>query len=152
MSARNNSGVMQWKREQATALRKQGKTYQEIADYMGISKAYVAILLDKTVKTSNFHIWPIELSPYPVLTQWMNDNQITRQELAEKLGYSPSTVSYYIITKIMRTDKFTKKEIDKLLEITGMTYEELFKRQDMSDAPYTQHEHKRYRVKAEATT
>ena len=56
MSARNNSGVMQWKREQATALRKQGKTYQEIADYMGISKAYVAILLDKTVKTSNFHI------------------------------------------------------------------------------------------------
>lgn len=152
MSARNNSGVMQWKREQATALRKQGKTYQEIADYMGISKAYVAILLDKTVKTSNFHIWPIELSPYPVLTQWMNDNQITRQELAEKLGYSPSTGSYYIITKIMRTDKFTKKEIDKLLEITGMTYEELFKRQDTPDAPYTQHENKRYRVKTEATT
>jgi transcriptional regulator with XRE-family HTH domain len=143
---------MQWKREQAIALRKKGMTYQEIADSMGVSKAYVAVLLDKTVKTSNFHIWPIELSPYPVLTQWMNDNQMTRQELAEKLGYSPSTSSCYIITKIMKTDKFTKKEIDKLLELTGMTYEELFKKQPVSDAPYTQHEHKRYRVKAEAST
>lgn len=152
MSARNNSGVMQWKREQAIALRRKGMTYQEIADSMGVSKAYVAVLLDKTVKTSNFHIWPIELSPYPVLTQWMNDHQMTRQELAEKLGYSPSTSSCYIITKIMKTDKFTKKEIDKLLEITGMTYEELFKKQPVSDAPYTQHEHKRYRVKAEAAT
>lgn len=152
MSARTNSGVMQWKREQATALRKQGMTYQQIADSMGVSKAYVAVLLDKTVKTSNFHIWPIELSPYPVLTQWMNDNQMTRQELAEKLGYSPSTGSYYIITKIMRTDKFTKKEIDKLLEITGMTYEELFKKQPVPDALYTQNEHKRYRAKAEAAT
>lgn len=152
MSARNNNGVMQWKREQAIALRKKGMTYQEIADSMGVSKAYVAVLLDKTVKTSNFHIWPIELSPYPVLTQWMNDNQMTRQELAEKLGYSPSTSSCYIITKIMKTDKLTKKEIDKLLELTGMTYEELFKKQDVPDAPYTQHEHKRYRVKAEAAT
>jgi transcriptional regulator with XRE-family HTH domain len=143
---------MQWKREQAIALRKKGMTYQEIADSMGVSKAYVAVLLDKTVKTSNFHIWPIELSPYPVLTQWMNDNQMTRQELAEKLGYSPSTSSCYIITKIMKTDKFTKKEIDKLLELTGMTYEELFKKQSVPDAPYTQHEHKRYRVKAEAAT
>lgn len=147
MSARNNSGVMQWKREQAIALRQKGMTYQEIADSMGISKAYVAILLDKTVKTSNFHIWPIELSPYPVLTQWMNDNQITRQELAEKLGYSPSTGSYYIITKIMRTDKFTKKEIDKLLEITGMTYEELFRKPTTEDAA---HEHKRYKMKGGA--
>ena len=152
MSARTNSGVMQWKREQAIALRRKGMTYQEIADSMAVSKAYVAVLLDKTVKTSNFHIWPIELSPYPVLTQWMNDNQMTRQELAEKLGYSPSTSSYYIITKIMKTDKFTKKEIDKLLELTGMTYEELFKKHPVADAPYTQHEHKRYRMKAEATT
>lgn len=152
MSARNNSGVMQWKREQAIALRRKGMTYQEIADSMGVSKAYVAVLLDKTVKTSNFRIWPIELSPYPVLTQWMNDNQMTRQELAEKLGYSPSTSSCYIITKIMKTDKFTKKEIDKLLELTGMTYEELFKKQSVPDAPYTQHGHKRYRVKTEAAT
>lgn len=152
MSARSNNGVMQWKREQAIALRKKGMTYQEIADSMAVSKAYVAVLLDKTVKTSNFHIWPIELSPYPALTQWMNDNQMTRQELAEKLGYSPSTSSCYIITKIMKTDKFTKKEIDKLLELTGMTYEELFKKQPVPDAPYTQHEHKRYRVKTEAAT
>ena len=152
MSARNNSGVMQWKREQAIALRQKGMTYQQIADSMGVSKAYVAVLLDRTVKTSNFHIWPVELSPYPVLTQWMNDNQMTRQELAERLGYSISTNSTYIVDKIMRTDKFTKKEIDKLLEITGMTYEELFKKRPVPDVPHTQHEHKRYRIKPEATT
>ena len=147
MSARTNSGVMQWKREQAIALRQKGMTYQEIADSMGISKAYVAILLDRTVKTSNFHIWPVETSPYPILTQWMNDNQITRQELAEKLGYSVSTSSGYIIAKIMKTDKLSKREIDKLLEITGMTYEELFRKLATEDAA---HEHKRYKMKGGA--
>lgn len=121
--------ISDWKKEQALKLRiEDNMTYNEIAEHMGISKAYVAQLLKDTVKKPNFHRWTYDSTPYPVLTQWMNEHQVSKQDLALKLGYSPNGNSQYIVYRRIKEGRLTKNEIDKLLEITGLPYDILFKR------------------------
>ena len=103
-------------------------TYNEIAQELGVSKAYVALLLKDTVRKSNFHRWAWDSTPYPVLTQWMNEHQMTKMDLATKLGYSPSSNSQYIVYRRLKDGKLNKNEIDTLLHITGLSYETLFRR------------------------
>lgn len=123
--------VSQWKKEQALKLRiEDNLTYEEIAKQMGISKAYVALLLKDTVKKSNFHRWAYDSTPYPILTQWMNEHQMSKMDLALKLGYAPSSNSQYIVYKRIKEGRLIKAEIDKLLEITGLPYDVLFRRTD----------------------
>ena len=127
-NARNHS-ISDWKKEQALKLRiEDNMTYNEIANHMGISKAYVANLLRDTVKTSNFHRWAYDSTPYPVLTQWMNEHQISKMRLALMLGYSPNGNSQYIVYRRIKEGRLSKNEIDKLLEITGLPYDTLFRR------------------------
>lgn len=124
-----DQSISKWKKEQALKLRiEENLTYTEIAQQMGISKAYVALLLKDTVKKPNFHRWAYDSTPYPVFTQWMNEHQISKMALALKLGYSPSSNSQYIVYKRIKEGRLTKNEIDKLLEITGLPYEILFRR------------------------
>lgn len=132
MPQRHNTrdqSVSNWKKEQALKLRiEDNLTYKEIAEEMGISKAYVALLLKDTVKKSNFHRWTYDSTPYPVLTQWMNEHQMSKMDLALKLGYSPSSNSQYIIYRRIKEGRLNKVEIDKLIEITGLPYDVLFRR------------------------
>lgn len=129
MSARTHK-ISDWKKEQAVKLRNEDNlTYKEISDAMGISRQYVALLLKENVKTPNFKRWADDSTPYPVLNKWMNDNQMSKQQLALKLGYSPNSNSQYIIYRRIKSGRMTKDEIDKLLEITGLPYDVLFRRE-----------------------
>lgn len=124
-----DQSVSQWKKEQALKLRiEENLTYKEIAEQMGISKAYVALLLKDTVKNPNFHRWAYDSTPYPVFTQWMNEHQMSKMDLALRLGYSPSSNSQYIVYRRIKNGQLTKSEIDRLLEITGLPYDVLFRR------------------------
>ena len=128
MAARKHE-ISNWKKEQALKLRiEENMTYEEIAKTMGISKAYVALLLKDTVKKSNFHRWTYDSTPYPVLTQWMNEHQMSKMDLALKLGYSPSSNSQYIVYRRIKEGRLVKADIDKLLTITGLPYDVLFRR------------------------
>lgn len=128
MAARKHK-VSDWKKAQAMKLRiEDNLTYEEIAKEMGVSKAYVATLLKDLVKNKNFHRWAYDSTPYPVLTQWMNEHQMSKMELATTLGYSPNSNSQYIIYRRIKEGRLDKKEIDKLLLITGLNYETLFRR------------------------
>ena len=119
----------EWKQQQAIKLRiEENMTYQEIADTMGISKEYVSQLLNGIAKRNNFHRWAWDSSPFPALTRWMNENQMTKMDLATALGYSVSSNSQYIVYKRLREGRLSIDDVDKLLKITGMTYEELFRR------------------------
>ena len=87
--------VSDWKKREALKLRvEENMTYAEIADQMGVSKAYVALLLKDSVKKPNFHRWAWDSTPYPVLTQWMNEHQMSKMQLATALGYAPSSKFY----------------------------------------------------------
>ncbi len=128
MAARTHE-VSDWKKQQALKLRiEENMTYGEIADEMGVSRSYVALLLKDTVKKPNFHRWAWDSTPYPVLTQWMNEHQMSKMQLATALGYAPSSNSQYIVYRRMREGKLDKSEIDKLIQITGLNYETLFRR------------------------
>lgn len=128
MAARTHE-VSDWKKQQALKLRiEDNMTYGEIADAMGVSRSYVALLLKDTVKKPNFHRWAWDSTPYPVLTQWMNEHQMSKMQLATALGYSPSSNSQYIVYRRMREGNLSKSEIDKLIQITGISYENLFRR------------------------
>lgn len=128
MAARTHE-VSDWKKREAMKLRvEENMTYGEIADAMGVSRSYVALLLKETVKKPNFHRWAWDSTPYPVLTQWMNEHQMSKMDLATALGYSPSSNSQYIVYRRMKEGKLDKTEIDKLIQITGISYENLFRR------------------------
>ena len=116
--------ITDWRRDQALQMRNEQKmTYQQIADSMGVSKAYIGILLQGNNVTRNFHIRDEASSAYPGLTRWMNKNQVTHAVLARKMGYVTSGQSLY---SRIANGRIRKDDIDKLLEITGATYEELF--------------------------
>lgn len=128
MAARQHE-ISDWKKKEALKLRLEDNlTYREISEQMGVSKAYVAMLLKEYVKKPNFHRWADDSTPYPMLTQWMNEHQISKMDLALKLGYSPNSNSQYIIYRRIKEGRLNKKEIDKLLEITGLPYDILFRR------------------------
>lgn len=128
MAARQHE-VSDWKKEQALKLRiEDNMTYRQIAKEMGVSVAYVAQLLKDAVVKKNFHRWKYDSVPYPVLIDWMNTHQMSKMELALALGYSPNGNSQYIVYRRMRNGKLDKNEIDKLLQITGLDYETLFRR------------------------
>lgn len=128
MAARQHE-ISNWKKEQALKLRVEDNlTYRQIAKEMGISQAYVGLLLKDAVIKKNFHRWTYESCPYPVLVEWMNMHQMSKMDLALKLGYSSSSNSQYIVYRRMREGKLDKNEIDMLLQITGLDYETLFRR------------------------
>lgn len=121
--------VSDWKREQAIKLRYEQKmTYQQIGESMGLSKAYIALLLKDTLKTKNFHVITDEMVPYPRLADWMNENQVSLFELARRMGYAASPSNYSMLTHKFERGTLRKKDIDVLIEITGIGYEELFAR------------------------
>lgn len=131
MAARQHN-IGDWSREEALRLRlEENLTYRQIAEMMGCSKAYVYQLLQGTeaTKRSNFRRWRDDSTPYPELNAWANLNQISKQELAIKLGYSPGSNSQYIVYRRIKTGELTKSEIDKLLKMTHMSYEKLFRRE-----------------------
>lgn len=122
--------ISDWKREQAIKMREENNmTYQQIAQAMGVSRAYIGILLRDYNKNKNFHIVTEESIPYPRLAQWMNENQVSQYELARKVGYAPGCKNYHFLTDKMERGTLKKQEIDRLIEITGIDYEDLFWRQ-----------------------
>ena len=123
---------MDWKRDQAIELRKSGMTYQAIADSMGISKAYVGQLLACTTDRRNYHIWNPDTFAYPAIANWANENQLTKQDIAEMIGYSCNSGSAYRIMRALEHETITKRQIDALMDVTGMSYEELFSKKGAS--------------------
>lgn len=113
------------RRRQMYAMRFQGLTYQKIADEFGVSKQYVAKVCGNCCPPNFRGI--DEKCIYPNLKKWMNDNYISRAEFLRRMGISAHTSNYQRFTAVMRGETQPKKDyIDKMLAVTGLTYEILF--------------------------
>ena len=111
------------------ALREQGYTYDQIARISGVSKARVFSLVGKGNPIYIRALTEKECI-YPALRQWMTANQISRMELTRQMQNGVA-VPYFStrLSRILRGEQEPRKtEIDKLLSITQMTYEQLFTR------------------------
>lgn len=114
------------KRMLARAYRDQGLTYAQVAEKLGVSKQRVAQLLGQQ-DTRRYQ--PIkETCIYPNLRAWMNDNKVSRSEFLRRMGLTTQNTNAVVFNHILRGEQDPRKSfIDKMIEVTGLPYETLFK-------------------------
>ena len=107
--------------------RKNNMTYRQIAEKHGVSKQYVGQICSQ-FNPKYFKVVQEDGCIYPNLRRWMNENKVSRYELLRRMGMFAAGMNCDVLRGIMRGEKSPRKEwIDKMLEATGMTYEELFR-------------------------
>ena len=113
------------KRKQMQMLRDQGLKHKEIAEKFGCSRQYVAMVCSKCDPA---YFIPIgEECVYPNLRKWMNENKVSRKEFLRRMGLTPHNTNYDRFNSYITGKNHARKPyIDKMLEVTGFTYEELF--------------------------
>lgn len=113
------------KKEQMIAFRNQGMKYRDIAKAFGCSYQYVAKIC-ATYDPSHFRCI-YEECVYPNLRKWMNENKVGRGEFLRRMGLDAHPTNYERLKYVIRGESYPRKDyIDKMLEVTGMTYETLF--------------------------
>lgn len=113
------------KREIAHHLRDQGYTLEQIGLLLDISRARAGQLV---ARQGRFQAVTDKHCPFVNLRAWMNKNRVSRAEFLRRMGYmnSPETIRRF--GTYLRGEHQPRKDfIDKMLDVTGMTYEEMFK-------------------------
>ena len=106
--------------------RKQGMTYRQIAQKYGVTPQAVAAAC-AIHAPGHFKPYTETEVVYPKLCKWLNDNEVSRNEFARRMGLAPYAKNCYRVSDYFRGKNYPLKEtIDKMLRVTGLTYEELF--------------------------
>jgi transcriptional regulator with XRE-family HTH domain len=110
--------------------RAKGMKYREIAAKHGVSYQAVAQVCAARDE-GRFRPFTEEECAYPNLRNWLNENRVMRNELARRMfGYTGGKYTALISNWISGRNYPTKVNIDKLMSITGLTYEQLFSTDD----------------------
>ena len=122
-------------KERMIELRAQGWYYSDIAKELGLSRQYVGFVLGKAAPNGGFRPYKQEECIYDGLRFWLNENRITRRELCRRLekkaNHGGSVTN--VLDHLRGKGSFTINDINKLIETTGMTYEQLFLSQKGED-------------------
>lgn len=106
--------------------RRAGMTYEQIGEKHGVSRQRVGQLIGKSNKYC-FRVIKENGCKFVNLRRWMNENHISRNELARMMGYCPSGETMNRIRSYLSgTNDPPKAYIDKMIEATGMDYQTLF--------------------------
>lgn len=100
-------------------MRLNGATLQECADKFGVTREYIRQITPAV--RGNRRCFKVCI--YPGVAKWLEDNDWTFSQLADKSGVSVAALETFLTGR----GGTSKRTIDRLLEITGMTYEEAFK-------------------------
>jgi transcriptional regulator with XRE-family HTH domain len=108
------------------AERANGLTAAQIAAKYGVSRQAVCSAVGRYDPFAFTYIEKHQCV-YPIWRKWMNSNKVSRAELCRRMGISGASENILRISAYMRGTNYpTKRVIDRLLEATGLTYEELF--------------------------
>ncbi len=105
-------------------MRLDGFSYQEIADKFGVSRQRVQQIIPNVGRTCTS---TSEKCIYEGLSHYLSKNRITAKKLADVVGIRYATM----MGKLKGEHPFNIVEIEKILEFTGMKYEDLFKKKDI---------------------
>ena len=110
------------------SMREKGMTYREIAEECGCSYQNVAMALARR-NVARFRCFTEKGCVYPALRKWLNDNRICVDELLRRIyGHNTGGHTRSRWGEILRgRAELRKQDIDSLIRVTGMTYEELFR-------------------------
>lgn len=116
-------GRVNERRRLIDVMRSEGLSYETIGRVFGISKqaAYQQHQSYKNNTGDYFRFEAIQKIPYVGLRNWMVEHRVTITDLCDRCNVSKFSSSLYGKTN------FSKSIIDKILEVTGLTYEECFK-------------------------
>ena len=114
--------------ERIREMRESGYTFEAIGRALGISKQRVYQILrrSKSAQKRAFNR-NRPVSVYVNLEAWAKEHNCSWSELANRCGLH--TELFYRNFVHGLTGNPTKRSIDRLLEITGLTYEQLFQRE-----------------------
>ena len=112
------------KKELYKAARDAGETYDAIAKRFGVSRQ--AVWSNLNVKRKPWQDITLAECIYPNLRGWMNDNRVSVPELAKRVTGDRDGGARSVRKWIAGYMNPNKKNIDKLLSVTGLTYEEMF--------------------------
>lgn len=99
----------------ANAMYAKNYTKTEIARELGVSITAICMVTPQSKKIRNYK--------YKNLWYWIRRNGYTLDTFADKLGITKK----YLAEAMHGRNNPTKKLIDKMLNLTGMTYEQMFK-------------------------
>ena len=103
-----------------------GMSYREIAAKHGVSYQAVAEACARQ-SPGRFRTYTPKEVIYPKLRRWLNENRVCRSEFVRRLGNVPGNNTIYSVSDWFAGRYFPRKGvIDRMLAVTGLTYEELF--------------------------
>lgn len=115
--------------EEIRKLRAEGVSMAQIAEQFGITRAR-AYQLSGPVRTRPFREIPEEMCIYPNWRNWMNEHRVSPRSMVEVAGMEQCSNNYNSVIGWMNGRCYpTKKNIDRILAATGLTYEQLFARE-----------------------
>lgn len=115
-------------------MRLNGCTYKEIAEKFGCSSQYIHQIIPDTNRNIALSHQLADVCAYKGLSEYIEENNLTLLELTKTLrptykGYNGSHVKGWISGK----RNFGISDIRKILELTGMTFEECFALKERED-------------------
>jgi transcriptional regulator with XRE-family HTH domain len=106
--------------------RENGLTYEEIGKKYGVSRQRVAQCCGKFQPT-RFTFVTEKGCSFVNLRKWLNSQKMTTAELLKRLGLEAHKYNYQrLYCTLSGRRELKKSEIDKLIALTGLTYEQLF--------------------------
>lgn len=117
-------------KERCLQLEAQGYNRKQIAEAVGVTRQRVYQILG-TAEKGFFKPITEQGCIYPNWRKWMNDNKVSVPAFSRLMGMDSASRDYGLIKRWMRGDNFPLKfNIDKIIEITGLSYEELFSKEE----------------------
>lgn len=111
------------------AMRVDGCTLQEIGDRFGITRERVRQVFNAVACREANIQRGTENFTYPNLSKWMRTNDVSMSELWVRMGNKQANSGTTKISKLLKGDAslgLRMSQIKKILQITGMTFEEAF--------------------------
>jgi uncharacterized protein YjcR len=116
---------------EAFTMKLDGASYQKIADKFGVSKQCIQQILIGGSRRNELKKWKREFI-YPNLYTYMIDHEIrTLKDFKDHLGLK--IIPAYLGKRLKGMAEFKIDEIQKIIEITGMTFEEAFFKEDRKE-------------------
>lgn len=103
------------------AMRASGMTYNEIGQVLGVSRQRVHQIAHRK-RGDHFHVGAVEKIPYIGLRNWMLENRVSVTELSKLCGVRQ--------LKLNGKHSMRMETANKVVQLTGMTFEECFRRDD----------------------
>lgn len=110
---------------EAYRMRLDGHTLEEVADHFGVTKQRIQQIIPP-VKNSCHRKRAYKACVYPAISRWLYENRYSYTSFAKLIGVSFASVRRWFSDG----GKMEKSSIDKILEVTGLTYEEAFRRSE----------------------